>query len=78
MQSNIVVRAYKRTCTASFVLAFHFTGAIKELKEIKDELSPNHPKQRINTPRSQNPQTAALILLFSPSANFGFARLTPQ
>jgi hypothetical protein len=33
----------------------HFTKAIKELREIKDDISPSHLEQSINTPRSQNP-----------------------
>jgi hypothetical protein len=37
MQSNIVVYAYKNTCPISFVLPSHFTGAIKKLREIKDD-----------------------------------------
>jgi hypothetical protein len=57
MQSNIVIRAYKRTYTTSFVPSSHFIGAIKELREIKDDLSPSHPEQSINTPRLENPQT---------------------
>jgi hypothetical protein len=59
MQSNIVICAYKRTYTTTFVMSSHFTGAIKELREIKDDLSPSHPEQSINTPRLQNPQTTA-------------------
>jgi hypothetical protein len=57
MQSNIVMHAYKRIYTTSFALPSQFTRAIKELREIKDDLSPSHLEQSINTPRSQNSQT---------------------
>jgi hypothetical protein len=67
MQSNIVVHAYKITCTTSFVQPSHFTRAINKLRAIKDDLSPSHLEQSINTQRSQNPQTTAWNLPFSPS-----------
>jgi hypothetical protein len=41
--------AYKRTCTTYFVMSPNFTGAIKELRTIKDDLSLSHPEQSINT-----------------------------
>jgi hypothetical protein len=53
MQSNIIVPAYKKTCTIFFVLSSHFTGAIKELRKIKDAFPGNEALtlQDLKTPK---------------------------
>jgi hypothetical protein len=55
----------------------NFTGAIKELRAIKDDLSLSHPEQSINILGSKNPITTAHNILFSLSVTLGFASLTP-